>query len=134
MNKAKLSLAMRQVLESNPDLSMGGFLPAQNRMSLQKRDGSHSEMLTDEALDQFWRAIQWFQTRGRTIGLNKNITSYGLKHVVEKNGTTSEISSITGGYIANGILIAAGLALGLQHGRVPNSMNSYFDVTAPAIY
>ena len=52
--------------------------------------------------------------------LNRKITSYGLKHIVEKD---------MGVYISNEALIKALVELGFTPNKIKNSPNYYFNIT-----
>ena len=54
--------------------------------------------------------------------INRNRSSYGLKHVVERG---------IGAYVANGELIAAMLLLGFTHS--PDGINAMFNVTEQSV-
>ncbi len=73
--------------------------------------------------------VQMFFREAKTI--NRTVTSYGLKHLVErylKHYTEGEIN-----YISNGALILAMYANGYVVRREKDSPNCYFNITTTSI-
>jgi hypothetical protein len=60
-------------------------------------------MLSEHGVDEFSRAAEFLFRFGRQKSVNRKRASYGLKHDAER---------AAGNYVANGMLIAAALAMG----------------------
>lgn len=95
-------LTLKEVKDQNPWLSQTGIedwfpMPPQadysNRIPLDAGDGN----------EQFARAISWLLSMPARKTVNPKASSYSMKHIAEK---------VTGGYISNGCLIAAAMAIG----------------------
>jgi hypothetical protein len=78
-------------------------------------------MLDDYAAAEFVRAVAYLSRFGRRKTINTKSGSYGLKHGAEK---------FAGGYVANGMLIAAALALGFSAKPTHfGSPNAFFNIS-----
>jgi hypothetical protein len=83
---------------------------------------NRAEMLGEHGVDEFVRAAEFLSKFGRRKSLNRKRTSYGLKHDAER---------ATGDYVANGMLIAAALAMGFSAERThAGSPNAYFNISS----
>jgi hypothetical protein len=71
---------------------------------------SRAEMLGEHGVDEFIRAVDFLSKLGRRKSMNRKRSSYGLKHDAE---------SMSGDYVANGMMIAAALAMGLPNAPIP---------------
>ncbi|GLR89826.1 hypothetical protein [Bradyrhizobium iriomotense] len=81
-------------------------------------------MLEEQAIAEFIRAVEFLSKYPRRKAINRKRGSYGLKHDTER---------ATGDYVANGMLIAAALAMGFS--AVPThsgSPNAHFNVSSKA--
>jgi len=65
-------------------------------------------MLSDEAIDQLIHACHWVALMKPIESINREVTSYHLKHMAEHYFKT---------YITNGVFIAAALHYGYQYKR-----------------
>ena len=80
-----------------------------------------ADMLDDHAVDEFMRAAAYLSRFGKRKTINQKSGSYGLKHAAER---------LAGGYVANGMMIAAGLALGFSAKPThSDSPNAFFNIT-----
>lgn len=87
--------AIRSVMEQHPDLGVSGF--GKNDIPLSPDD--RLRMLNERSVDEFIRSCQFIDACER-YKTNRGHTSYGLKHDAERKA---------GGYITNGMFIAAAL-------------------------
>jgi hypothetical protein len=100
--------AMLRVMQQHPALTAQGFdsfwpakLPAERRA---KFDADRAELFAPGELERFGRAIEWLSRFDKRETFNQSGTSYGLKHVAER-----EI-----GHTTNGVFIAAAVAAGFD--------------------
>ena len=109
---------LQQIAAEYPDLTEFGFgiwqgTKPNERQATFKRD--RQTLLA--SVERFEATRNWIQRRLRPIKtLNRRCTSYGLKHVCER-----EI-----GYVTNGVFIAAMAACGYRVKR--HGANAYFNV------
>ena len=89
--------AIRRVMEEHPALGVSGF--GKNDMPLTPDD--RLRMLDERSVDEFIRSCRFIDACER-YKTNRGHSSYGLKHDAE---------SKAGGYIANGMFLAAALHL-----------------------
>jgi hypothetical protein len=118
---------IRRAMDLEPSLTQFGYgvyqdrklMPEERRSKFaEKRD----EMLDTFAADEFARAIAYLSRFGRRKTINLKSSSYGLKHGAER---------FSGGYVANGTLIAAALALGFSARPThPDSPNAFFNISS----
>lgn len=122
--------AIRQVAGHFPELTHFGFgvfdahtlSPAERAARF--RD-SRAAMFTPDAFDELRRAHGWLGLQRRTRQVNRRAgTSYGLKHVAER---------AMGGYIANGMFIAAAVARGFVVRRAHGGPNAYLGISQEAV-
>ncbi|MBI1252171.1 MAG: hypothetical protein GC189_11935 [Alphaproteobacteria bacterium] len=96
------------ILEREPELSsygFGKFRPSDDLAAMR------ADALTESSCQEFEKAIAWLSLMKPTASLNRHATSYGYKHEVERwFAATYQGNS----YVANGMLIAAALHLGLR--------------------
>jgi len=77
---------------------------------------------TSTIVDEFIRAAEFLSKFGRRKSMIRKHSSYGLKHDAERE---------PGDYVANGMLIAAALALGFSAERThAGSPNAYFNISS----
>lgn len=85
----------------------------QNGFDFSSQDDNHIDL---DKLDHIVEYIEmWFD---KTKTIRKRQSSYGLKHLIERN---------TGTYISNGDLIAAMIICGYRYQK--DGINCYFNVT-----
>jgi hypothetical protein len=99
---------MARILEREPELSDFGYglsdfekTPEERRARFEK---DRQAIREPDSLVQFLTACRWLGQFAKIKVLNKRGTSYGLKHIAEK-----EI-----GYVTNGVFIAAAIAEGFR--------------------
>jgi len=73
-----------------------------------------------ESTDAFEKTVEWLKQIKKIKSLNRNSSSYGIKHFVEKDT----------GYITNGVFIAAAIHSGFEHKSCrPSSINAFFNMS-----
>lgn len=138
--------AIKAVMEAQPDLSKGGFRtwdsipsscdavrnPERYQRKL-KREAEflkeREEMTDDFSIGEFERAVDFLRAHGHpTKTIRKWRSSYGLKHMAE-NWHRVVFRSGAGGYISNGMFIAAAIHLGFQiEYKHREDRNCYFNI------
>lgn len=110
---------LEQVLQDHPSLTYGGFWgPWRDRQGERQSDRQRLA----EAHDEFNFTVDWLQRNLRPtkrVGVQAP-SSYYLKHLAEKEYAR--------GYIANGVLLAAALALGYPWRQ--HRINAWIGVSA----
>lgn len=71
--------------------------------------------------------LKKYKTRHK---INRNVSSYGLKHVVEEAVRTPDTKL---GYVSNGTMILAMLHAGFEMERIEGSPNCHFNVTQKSL-
>jgi hypothetical protein len=131
-DRLRLSLAKSGVwrsMDREPELSRFGYRASRDRNeTFEEADArfqkSRAEMLDDGAAEEFLRAYAFLAKFGRRKTINSKMGSYGLKHDAERS---------MGDYVANGILIAAALAMGYSAVRTHvGSPNAHFNISSKA--
>jgi hypothetical protein len=83
---------------------------------------NRAEMLDEHAIDEFIRAAALLSKFGRRKSMNRARSSYGLKHDAER---------MSGDYVANGMMIAAALAMGFSAERPHSGLpNAHFNISS----
>jgi hypothetical protein len=121
--------AIRAVMDKMPELGRGGFFvhdrretPEANR---RKHDDSRASMLSDDAIGEFERAVEFLEARGQRATLNRQVTSYSWKHSAEK---FHRAAGADNDYVANGMMIAAAVHLGFKVVRDDYGPNAFLNV------
>jgi len=127
LTRALATAGIRRAMEMEPTLSRFGFgMPWEPKRSVEERRATFREnrtaMLGMSSVDEFVRAAEFLSRFGRRRTINTKQGSYGLKHDAEK---------FTGDYVANGMLIAAALALGFTAKPTDaGSPNAFFNISS----
>jgi hypothetical protein len=80
-----------------------------------------ADMFTQQSLDGFARAREWLEAQPRTKRVSLAAgSSYGLKHLAERQ---------IGGYITNGIFIAAAVAAGFTVERLGDTPDAVLNIS-----
>ncbi len=128
--------AIDAVRERHPLLGSHGFgerepFPTGDHVENFRR--LRAEMTEPHQVGQFIRAVEFLATRRNRKTLNKEHSSYGLKHSAEswcrrRVGYSADV------YVSNGMFIAAALALGFRAEPIRwSSINAWTSVGAPLI-
>jgi len=122
MNK----LDLERVMAKEPTLNIIGFglsnlkryTPEERKKELAER---REELLRQ--IDVCNKVCDWLKEKAKERAtINRNMGSYGWKHVVENENEV-------GTYVANGVFIAAAIHCGFKYQLVsPDSPNAYFNI------
>ena len=86
---------------------------------------SNDKEFTADDMQQIQTCIDWLQAKMISSQMNRISTSYGIKHIIERELNTN---------IANGCLIAAVIQLDVPFEKIPNSPNIYIAISASELY
>ncbi|MDR3335880.1 MAG: hypothetical protein LBT16_01630 [Treponema sp.] len=139
MNKNEALKALKQVIASEPWLSIEGLHSFEffKGDAEKGKDNFGKEMtgreFTDslaglrKGLDAYWQefagACALLEGMGKIKVINRRYSSYGLKHLLEKET----------GYLPNGVLIAAAIHCGFRYKVYDNSPNPCFNISNASI-
>lgn len=124
----RAAAAMRSVMEKISNLTnfgLGTYIEPGSSLAERKKnfDRDRAELLEAEYLLQFERCVCWLNHEiARTVKINQNYSSYGLKHIVERDI----------GYLTNGVFIAAAVHCGFRW-REYADPNPCFNVSGHSI-
>lgn len=74
---------------------------------------------------QIETCIDWLSTRPVQKTMNRKVTSYSIKHIIERE---------TGTYVANGCFIAAVIHLGIPYERIYDTPNIHVAIGMKQLY
>lgn len=94
---------LNEILEKEPLLTADGI-----------GWGEQSDFYRKGYKEQIQTCVDWLQARKTQEEINRSVSSYGIKHIVEKE---------TKKYVANGCFIAAVIHLGIPYERNPGTTN-----------
>ncbi len=95
-----------------------GLTPTQRTSKFQE----YQQKLLDSA-EEFEKTCEWLSTKERRKTINKSHTSYGLKHMAERDI----------GYITNGVFIAAAIHCGFKIQFFHGSANVCINISEKAL-
>ncbi len=127
MMRTLAKAGIRRAMDIEPSLTHFGYGVYRDRKQTpEERRAKFAEnrakMLETFAADEFARAVAFLSQFGRCKTFNLKSSSYGLKHGAE---------GFAGGYVANGMLIAAALALGFSARPThADSPNAFFNISS----
>jgi hypothetical protein len=118
---------MRRVLAHQPQLGDFGFgvYDPRRKTAAEREAGlakERNDICSPSALAAFVVTRDWLRQHNKRKTINKTGTSYGLKHVAEKDV----------GYITNGVFIAAAIAEGFRVVRIGDTPNAWLNISATA--
>jgi hypothetical protein len=125
--RAFAQAGVRRAMDLEPALSSFGYrVPLERNETFEEAETrfltSRAEMLGEHGIEEFIRAAALLSKFGRRKSMNRRRTSYGLKHDAER---------MSGDYVANGMMIAAALAMGFSAERThAGSPNAYFNISS----
>ena len=133
--RATVRVAMRDVMERVPRLTNFGIGTFDHSSSELEFREKRAELLSDSAVEPFLLSLTFLRRLDPTRGVNKDISSYGLKHLAEKFACAFPDGTPLGPqYVPNGVLIAAAVHAGFdmrttkdQRGR--EGPNAYFNIS-----
>ena len=86
---------------------------------------SDNPLFQGDDFRQIQTCIDWLKNKTIKKTLNKNISSYGIKHILERELDT---------YVSNGCFIAAVIHLGIPYYRIPESPNIFIPIASREFY
>jgi hypothetical protein len=125
--RAFAQAGLRRAMDLEPELSGFGYRVPRDRGETPEEAEAHfqanrAEMLGEHGIDKFIRAAKFLSKFGQRKSMNRKRSSYGLKHDAER---------AEGDDVANGMLIAAALAMGFSAERThAGSPNAYFNISS----
>jgi hypothetical protein len=125
--RAFAQAGLRRAMDLAPELSGFGYRVTRDRGETPEEAEARflknrAEMLGEHGVDEFIRAAEFLSKFGQRKSMNRKRSSYGQKHDAEREA---------GDYVANGMLIAAALALGFSAERThAGSPNAYFNISS----
>lgn len=127
LTRALAKAGIRRAMDMEPTLTHFGLGVFRDRkQTREEREAKFTEnraaLLEDYVAEEFVRAADFLSRFGRRKTINTKRGSYGLKHDAER---------FARGYVANGTLIAAALALGFTAKPTHwDSPNAYFNISS----
>ena len=122
--------AIAAVLLKLPELTPNGVGLFEDFSEKYRSPETRAEMLEVEQnrllkdVASFDAACSWLSTLSRIATVNKNNTTYGLKHFMERAGF---------GYVSHGIFIAAAVHLGFVYKLDAPSHSLYLNISEKAL-
>lgn len=123
--------AMQEVIKMNSGLTFHGMGVYQSSTLtygnfLKECDHTRKLLFIERALDAFITAVQWLDKPDNIKGIPKEISSYSLKHIIERSFRENpKCEKDRHFYLSNGTCIAAVIASGFpctHHLGSPNVM------------
>lgn len=144
LSHAVARTAVRRALELESLLTERGFdsvVPQTSREREMTRDQLRAafkerreEALGDWAMDQFELALIYINMQEYRKTINKDFSSYGLKHRAENLSRNQKLHTHLGNYVSNGMLIAAAMTRGLAcKPTFFGSSNAFFNISSKSI-
>ena len=129
---ATLRPLVKGAMDAMPELTTFGFGVYGPRNKTREQIESElaegrSAMLQPGAIEEFDRCYQWLTRLEKTKAINASVSSYGLKHKIERHWRTVAPNGLA--YVANGMCIAAAHAAGFKMARVGDSPNAMFNIS-----
>ena len=115
--------AIAAVLSKEPDLFPNGYRTPNDKDEDVAR--SRASMLSSGYAGEFSRACEYLNQVGRRARVNKDATSYGWKHQVERFHKEQHDRNT---YVSNGMFIVAAIHLGFIVKRISGSPNAYLNI------
>ena len=103
---------IKNILQTEPTLTPFGIEGPNTFHTDTKFDQDYS--------NQIETCIEWLNTRTVSKKMNRNISSYGIKHIIEHKLDT---------YVSNGCFIAAVISLGIPYEKIPDSPNIFVAIS-----
>ncbi len=118
---------IQAVIDLVPELTDFGIGIYDNGRGLDKAqkkaefDKNQSSLL--DSSESFEKAVFWLKQVGKIKSFNPHRSSYGLKHLAEKDI----------GYITNGVFIAAAIHSGFKYKITPQNPNVQFNMSEKSL-
>ncbi len=108
---------IQDILKQQPALTPFGIEGPRTFKTHDKFEGDY--------LRQIETCIEWLRNKKVQKTMNRQCTSYGIKHIVERELNT---------YVCNGSFIAAVICLGIPYKKIEDSPNIYVAISLKELY
>ena len=133
--RAVIRACIEPLLETNWRLTAHGYgVPdsygGSGPLYTEEMARSRAAFFDDRFCDQFELALLFLQNCDRRKTLNRNASSYGMKHTAENISREFGVRTDLGNYVANGVFIAAAAYDGYELRPVDTfSLNAYLNIS-----
>jgi len=122
MSKKAIETAIRQLPELT-DFGVGTYNEKRLAPEVRKQNFEKDRAALLESLEGFEKACHWLSRQKKIKSINTKHSSYGLKHIAEK-----EV-----GYITNGVFIAAAIHCGFTVKTYPGDPNVSINISEKSL-
>lgn len=138
LQRCVIRALLEPVIESDARLTTHGFgVPRRNypgEKYAQELTRSRAEFYDDWSCDQFELALEFLQRCDRRKTLNRDFSTYGLKHKAENISREYKIRTELGDYVSNGLLIVAALYEGFSVQQIDwDSLNGVLNISTKSV-
>ena len=144
LSRSMLRIATNKILEQEPRITARGFdslRPQTNsemKMSLEERQAAfeerRNETTRDLEMDELELALIYLDMQDARKTLNKDYSSYSLKHRAENLSRKQKQYTHLGDYVSNGMLIIAAKIRGFKCKQVSyQSPNAFFNISSKTV-
>lgn len=105
---------IKSILKIEPTLSPAGIEPDKT-----------NEQFDEININEIKSCIKWLRTKFIGKTMNRNISSYGIKHIIEREYDM---------YVSNGCFIAAVISLGIPYKKIKQSINIFVPISNKELY
>jgi hypothetical protein len=142
LSRALARITVRKVLEAYPDLTQRGFDDIWARESegdsFEERKAlfaeRRKEALSNWAMDEFELAFIYLSKQEHRKTLNRDWSTYNLKHNAERLVREDKLFDHLGDYVSNGMLIVAAIASGFEVKQISfRSPNGFLNISSKTI-
>ena len=145
LSRSLARVIVRKAMERIPNLTERGLDSAmpttydERQMTHVERVAAFKERrditLNDWAMDQFELALIYLDIQEQRLTINRQYSSYGLKHRAENLSRMQNRYTHLGDYVSNGMLIAAAIVRGFDYRPTSfGSPNAYFNISSKTIH
>jgi len=138
LQRTVIRTVLEPIVEANGKLTTHGYgLPNRYPPGEQYRgelERSRAEFFDDDYCDQFELALVMLQAAEKRKSLNRDYTSYGMKHTAEQISRKHGIRTDLGDYVSNGVFIAAALYEGFDVRKIRwGDLNAFLNISTKAV-
>ncbi|WP_184719108.1 hypothetical protein [Caulobacter sp.] len=139
LRRTLAKLDLRRAMDREADLTTAGFGVGWDRRETaavrrEKKRQWRADLLHDVSADEFELARLYVDQLVPRKTLNRDFSTYGLKHQAERLSRDRGIAAHLGNYVPNGVFIAAAISAGFTVKRCqPDDLNGFINATTPSI-
>lgn len=138
LQRVVIRTILDNILEKHRNLTMHGFGAPHDQYPGKEYgvevERSRAEFFENKSCDEFELALLLLKCVERRKTLNRDVSSYRLKHIAENLSREFGIRRGLGNYVSNGAFIAAAIHQGFEVRRVAwNSLNGYLNVSMKSV-